>query len=123
MDSSLFKFFLFAIIVQGYQSVAEASKNNPNSSPTPLTNIIKEQQAESDLEKYQKQQQQKQQGGAQSFLDKLITSTSRVSESEVKKSTSKGSATGDHGRNSKMTPKNEATQLQINEATTANEVR
>jgi hypothetical protein len=78
MKSSIFKFFLFAIIVQCFHS-AEVAKNNSNLSLQFLENIIREQQAESDLEK----QQQQQQRGPASYLDKAMTSASTGSESDA----------------------------------------
>jgi hypothetical protein len=79
MDSSLFKFFLFAIIVQCcYSAGADSTNNKSNSSTTILKDIIKEQQTVSDVEKQQKQrqhhqeqqEQQQQQQGPASYVDK-----------------------------------------------------
>jgi hypothetical protein len=110
MDSSLFKFFLIAIIVQFCHSSSEAAKNNSNSSPPSLSNIMKEQKDESEREKQHQRE-------PASFRDKVITPISKGSES----STAAGK--------SKMTPtkgaknKNNLAKLNINEPTNAVEVR
>jgi hypothetical protein len=100
MCSSLF--FLFALIVQCCHS-ADIAKSKSKSSPTFLKDIIKDQQAELDLEKHRKQQEQ---AGPASYLDKAMTSTAKVSGSgTTPKKVSKVSK--------------EAAKLNINEATTA----
>jgi hypothetical protein len=109
MDTSLFKFFLFAAIVQCFYS-SDTSKNNVNSSPPSLSAIIEEQQKESDLEKQEQQQREK-----ATFRDKVMTSTSTGSESVT------------HAKNSTkimptMVPKNNTAKLNINEQSTAIEV-
>jgi hypothetical protein len=102
MDSYILEFFLFAIIVQCCHA-AGAAKKESNLSSTFLTVIIREQQAESDLQK----QQQQPQRGPQSYRDKAMMMTSKGAKRIATPS---------------KVAKNEAVNLKINEATTAVEV-
>jgi hypothetical protein len=97
MESTLFIIFFFAIIVQCCHS-AGTTKSNSNPSPKSLKDIINEQKAKSDVEKLEQEQR-----GPASYLDKVKTSTSKGTESEV----------------TKTKVAKEVAKLKINEATTA----